>query len=85
MLKCGEDFVSGDYFVMDSAFTGKQRLKLFGVRAGKKHVGQDWDGPKPESDNVTLEQRVFSVETPIMHDSPVIRDGVCGTPCREAD
>jgi hypothetical protein len=79
-LKRADEFVEGDYFVLDSAFTGRQRLMLFGVRAGKHRAGPQWKGPKEEYDYVVLEQGVYSVETPIMESPPMIREGVCGTP-----
>jgi hypothetical protein len=80
VLKKAEEFSVGDFFLMDSAFTGKQRLKMFGVRAGKKRAKVDGDGRKEDYDYVMLEQGVYSVESPIMDQSPMIREGVCGTP-----
>ena len=62
---------------MDSASMGKQRLKMLGVRAGKRRSKILWSGPKEDHDYVTLEQGVFSEETPILDKS---REGICGTP-----
>lgn len=35
---------------------GKQRLKMLGVRAGKRRSKILWSGPKKDHDYVTLEQ-----------------------------
>jgi len=53
---------------------------MFGVGAGKRRSKIGRSGPKEEHNYVALEQGVFSVETPIIDQSPMIQEGVCGTP-----
>ena len=80
MLMKAEDIEWGSFFYIDSAFTGKQKLFFIGVRAGKRRGGKNWMGPKEEHEYVVVEQGVFSVHSPIIETSPMIRDGVCGSP-----
>jgi hypothetical protein len=79
-LQKAEDFTEGDLFVIDSAFTGRQMLEMFGVRAGLRRAPKGWRGPKEDHRYVVLEQGVCSIETPVMTSSPMVREAVCGTP-----
>jgi hypothetical protein len=79
MLMKAEDVQWGSFFYIDSAFTGKQKLIFIGKRVGKKD-GKNWMGPKKNHAYVVVKQGVFSVHSPIIEKSPMIRDGVCGSP-----
>jgi hypothetical protein len=70
----------GDFLVMDSAFTGKQKLRFWGVRAGRRRPSMGWQGPVADYDYVVVEQGVCSVDQPVIDKSPIVRRGVCGTP-----
>jgi len=73
-------FRFGDWFVIDAAFTGRQLLKCFGMRAGKRRAHTNGPGPKAERNYIVLEQGIFSVQAREMDREPNVRDGVCGTP-----
>jgi hypothetical protein len=79
-LMAASTFKYGEFFLIDSAFTGKQRLRVFGLRTGKRRAGNQWQGPKEDHEYVVVEQGVFAVDTPVIDSSPIVRDGVCGTP-----
>jgi hypothetical protein len=71
------------YFVMDSAFTGKQMLRCFGVKVGKRRAEKTWDGPKEDWESVVIKQGVFSMDEkriPPWDKYLTIQRGVCGTP-----
>ena len=73
-------FQAGDLFWIDSACTGRQELCLHGVRAGKSHSPKDWRGPTADYDYIIFQQGVCSVKESKITKSPMIREGVCGTP-----
>jgi len=73
-------FRFGDWFVLDSVFTGRQLLKCFGMRAEKRPAHKNWPGPEAERNYVVLEEGVFSVPAREIDKEPNVRGGVCGTP-----
>jgi len=78
-----QDIKYGDVFVLDSAFTGRQTLRFFGLRAGFKRPPPNVPievAPKHSTKYVVIKQGVFSVDEPMINKPPMIRDGVCGTP-----
>jgi hypothetical protein len=80
MLMKASDSQWGSFFFIDSAFTGKQKLISIGARAGKRRGGKNWMSPKENHEYVVLKQDVFSVQSPIIEQSPMIRNVVCGSP-----
>jgi hypothetical protein len=70
----------GDYVVMDSAFTSTQRMRILGVRSGKKRPPPGYVGPSSDHDYVAIEQGIYSVRAAIINTEPQVREGVCGTP-----
>lgn len=70
----------GEFVVIDSAYTSRQRMRLFGVRTGKKRVPPNYIGPRAPYEYVVVEQGIFSVQAAVINREPRIRDGVCGTP-----
>ena len=70
----------GEFAIIDSAYTSRQRMRLFGVRTGKKRVSANYPGPRAPYEYVTVEQGIFSVQAAVINREPRIRDGVCGTP-----
>jgi hypothetical protein len=70
----------GEFAVIDSAYTSRQRMRLFGVRTGKKRAPENYVGPQTPYEYVTVDQGIFSVQAAAINREPRIRDGVCGTP-----
>jgi hypothetical protein len=70
----------GQWVVIDSAYTSKQRMRVFGLRVGKKRPPPGYDGPSGEYEYVQVDQVIFSVRADVINREPKIRDGVCGTP-----
>jgi hypothetical protein len=69
---------SEDYVMVDSCFTGAQKLKCAGARYGKRRL----IGPGPSANHqyIILEQGIYQSSTPIVPRPPVVRLGMCGTP-----
>jgi hypothetical protein len=69
---------SDDYVVIDSCYTGEQKLKFAGARYGKRRQ----TGPGPSTNNfyIILEQGIYQSSTPITPGPPIVRLGMCGTP-----
>ena len=70
----------GQFVVIDSAYTSRQRMRLFGLRSGKRRPPPGYIGPLEQFKYVTLDQGIFSVQAAVINREPRIRDGVCGTP-----
>jgi len=70
----------GDYVVMDSAFTSRQRMRFLGVRSGKKRTLPGYVGPTSDHEYITIDQGIYSVRAAIINTEPQVREGVCGTP-----
>lgn len=70
----------GEFVVIDSAYTSKQRMRLFGLRVGKKRPPPQYVGPRGENEYVNVDQGIFSVRADVINREPKIGDGVCGTP-----
>jgi hypothetical protein len=64
----------GQYFVVDSAFTSRQRVRCFGVRTGLR---QPPPGPSPHTRYAVVNQGLCSVCSPVINSE---RLGMCGTP-----
>jgi hypothetical protein len=74
-----QDFDTDDYFILDNAF-GRQTIRCFGVKAGKRRPAPNLPGPNPDFDVVL---KLFSVSDKHICRSgkyPIMREGVCGTP-----
>jgi hypothetical protein len=70
----------GDFVVIDSAFTGKQRMRFFGLRTGLRRQPANYPGPKGEHEYAVIEQGIYCVRSQTINAEPQIRDGVCGAP-----
>ena len=70
----------GQFVVIDSAYTSRQRMRLFGLRTGKKRPPPNHTGPLAQFNYVAVDQGIFSVQAAVINREPRIRDGVCGTP-----
>ena len=69
----------GDFMVMDSAFTSRQRMRCLGVRTGKKRAPPGCAGLTSESEYVVFEQGIYSARSPIINAELQVREGVCST------
>ena len=67
----------GQYLVIDSAFTSRQRLRCFGIRTGLR---QPPPGPSPSVRYAVVHQGIFAVRSPVIKCEPKLRLGMCGTP-----
>lgn len=70
----------GDWIVLDSAFTSKQKMRCLGIRTGKKRQMANSIRPREDYSYVTTDQGIFSVTAPVINSQLQIREGVCGTP-----
>ena len=70
----------GEFAVINSVYTSRQRMRLFGIRTSKKRVSPNYIGLWAPYEHVVLEQGIFSVQAAIINREPRIRDDVCGTP-----
>ena len=76
-----------DYVVIDSCFTGVQKLRALGVRTGTDRRlptttmdEQSTPGPLPDHFNIKIMQGIYGVKSAVIPREPAIREGVCGTP-----
>jgi hypothetical protein len=69
---------SDDYAVVDSCYTGEQKLKFAGARYGKRRQ----TGPDPSTNNyyIKLEQGIYQSSTPMTPKPTILQLGMCGTP-----
>ena len=67
----------GQYLVMDSAFTSRQRVRCFGVRAALRHPTP---GPSATARYAVVNQGIFAVQSPVINSEPQLQLGMCGTP-----
>jgi len=67
----------GEYLVIDSAFTSRQRVRCFGVRTGLRRPPP---GPSSTSRYAVVNQGIFAVRSPMINSEPQLRLGMCGTP-----
>ena len=67
----------GQFLVIDSAFTSRQRVRCFGVRAGLR---QSSSGPSPTIRCAVINQGICAVRSPVINSEPQLRLGMCGTP-----
>jgi hypothetical protein len=67
---------SDDHVVVDSCYTGEQKLKYAGARYGKRRQ----TGPGPSANNyyIILEQGIYQTSTPIIPRPPIVRLGMRG-------
>jgi hypothetical protein len=73
----------GMFVVIDSAFTGRQRMFFAGIRAGPqrpKKVGSTYVRPSSNYRCLQLEQGIYAVRSNVINGDPKIRGGTCGTP-----
>jgi hypothetical protein len=76
----------GQFVVIDSAFTGQQRMFYSGIRAGLKrptipsNTSELYYGPSPNYSYLQIEQGIYAVRSEVINGEPKIREGVCGTP-----
>jgi hypothetical protein len=76
----------GQFVVIDSAYTGRQRMFYSGIRAGPKHpvmpsdATEPYYGPSPVYRYLQIEQGIYAVRSEVINGEPKIREGVCGTP-----
>jgi hypothetical protein len=74
----------GLFVVIDSAFTGRQRMFFAGIRAGQKRPktepGSAYVGPSQNYRYLQLEQGIYAVRSDVINGEPKIREGTCGTP-----
>jgi hypothetical protein len=70
----------GDWIVLDSAFTSKQKMRCLGIRTGKKRLKAGSIRLREDYSYVNTDQGIFSVTPPVINSQPQIREGVCGTP-----
>jgi hypothetical protein len=76
----------GQFVVIDSAYTGRQRMFYSGIRAGPKNPVMPHDakhpyyGPSPNYRHLQIEQGIYAVRSEVINGEPKIREGVCGTP-----
>ena len=76
----------GQFVVIDSAYTGRQRMFYSGIRAGPKNpvigpgVKQPYSGPSSSYRYLQIEQGIYAVRSEVINGEPKIREGVCGTP-----
>ena len=67
----------GQYLVVDSAFTSRQRVRCFGVRAGLR---QPPPGPSINIRYAVVSQGICAVPSPMINSELQLRLGMCGTP-----
>ena len=76
----------GQFVVIDSAYTGRQRMFYSGIRAGPKHpvsppnAAEPYYGPSPRYRHLQIEQGIYAVRSEVINGEHKIREGVCGTP-----
>ena len=76
----------GQFVVIDSAYTGRQRMFYSGIRAGPKHpvlppdAKEPYYGPSLQYRYLQIEQGIYAVRSEVINGEPKIREGVCGTP-----
>jgi hypothetical protein len=74
----------GMFVVIDSTFTGRQRMFFAGIRAGPKRPktgpGGTYVGPSSNYRYLQLEQGIYAVRSHVINGDPKIREGTCGTP-----
>jgi len=70
----------GSFTVIDSSYTSRQRMRLFGLRTGKKPPPSEYNGPVANFKYVVVDQGIYSVQAAVINREPRIRDGICGTP-----
>jgi hypothetical protein len=73
----------GQFVVIGSAYTSKQRMRLFGLRVSEKtRPSAGYIGSRQENEYVQpVDQSIFSGRADVkVNREPHIRDGVCGTP-----
>jgi len=71
------------FVVIDSCFTGIQKMKVLGLRTERDSVtetGEAATGPAEESSYVKVCQGIYGVNALDIPKDPQIRDGVSGTP-----
>ena len=73
--------------MIDSCFTGVQKLRALGVRTGADRrlptaaTGeQSTPGPLPDHFYIKIVQGIYGVKSAVIPREPAIREGVCGTP-----
>ena len=76
-----------DYVVIDSCFTGVQKLRALGVRTGAdRHLPtatlgeQSTPVPVPEHRYIKIEQGIYGVKSGVIPREPAVREWLCGTP-----
>ena len=76
-----------DTVVIDSCFTGVQKLRALGVRTGADRRlptatmdGQSTPGPLPEHMYIKIVQGMYGVKSAVIPREAAIREGICGTP-----
>jgi hypothetical protein len=74
----------GQYVMMDSCFTGIQRLRVLGVRTRvdrrSSAMGTSQAGPITHNHYIKIDQGIFGVKSSVIPTEPIVREGVCGTP-----
>ena len=71
LLKFGQDLI------IDSAFTSRQRVRCFGIRAGLRNPPP---GPTSRTRYAVVNQGLCAVRSPVINSEPQLRLGMCGTP-----
>lgn len=76
----------GQFVVIDSAYTGRQRMFYSGIRAGPKkpvmppNAKQPYHGPSPNYRYLQIERGIYAVRSEVINGEPKIREGVYCTP-----
>jgi hypothetical protein len=70
-------FKFGQYFIVDSAFTSRQRVRCFGVRTGLRRPPL---GPSQNVRYAVVNQGICAVRSPVINSEPKLRLGMCGMP-----